>query len=155
MQFPESLTQSIEPIDLDTETRTQALQLESQAQLAASELRHRIAVLIALVALTPVLLLVVDLPSRVFTRTVLGSALTISLSTDSILLLIMPVLTVAGVDWILRDHPEVRAGEVPFLFPFWVAPGLAATAIAALLIQVQNWPLWIAILILGMITLTI
>lgn len=155
MQFPESLTQSIEPIELDTESRTQALRMESQAQRAATELRHRIAVLIALVALTPVLLLVVDLPSRVFSRVVLGSALTISLSTDSILLLIMPVLTVAGVDWILRDHPEVRSGEVPYLFPFWVAPGLAAATIASLLIRVQNWPLWIGVLIVGIIILTV
>ncbi len=155
MMFPESLTQSIEPIDLDAETRAQAIQIEQQARQSATELRHRIAVLIALIALTPVLLLVVDLPSRVFTRVVLGSELTISLSTNSILLLLMPVLTVAGVDWILRDHPEVRGGEVPYLFPFWVAPGLTALSIASLLIRIQNWPLWITVLIVGIVILSV
>jgi len=155
MQFPESLTQSIEPVDLENTTRTQAIQIERSAQQAAAELRQRIAVLIALITLTPVLLLVVELPSRTTTLNVLGSALTISLTTDSVLMLLMPVLTVAGVDWILRDHREVQQGEVPYLFPFWVAPGLAAMASATLIARAQTWPVWISTLVIGTVIITI
>src|SRR5437879_7100302 len=94
--------------------------------LGAASVRNRVLVLVALVALTPIALEVVELPTRSASINFLGSALSITLSTDSLLLVLMPVLTCAGVDWILRDHPDVRAGEIPYLFPFWVAPAFAA-----------------------------
>lgn len=112
---------------------------------------NRILVLVALLALTPVLLLVVELPSRNVSFSFLGSELAISLNTNSLLILFMPVLTIAGVDWVLRDHPDVQAGEAPFLFPFWMAPGLTALALALLLTRINTWPLWILALMLGVI----
>jgi hypothetical protein len=112
---------------------------------------NRILVLVALLALTPVLLLVVELPSRNVQLSFLGSELSIILNTDSVLILFLPVLTIAGVDWVLRDHPDVLAGEVPFLFPFWMAPGLTALALGLLLSRITSWPLWIAALLLGLI----
>ena len=63
-------------------------------------------------ALTPVALLVVELPTRTLLFNFLGSALSIRLSTDSLLVVLLPVLVCAGVDWVLRDHPDVREGEV-------------------------------------------
>ncbi|MFN4293052.1 MAG: hypothetical protein ACK4JD_02860 [Thermoflexales bacterium] len=114
---------------------------------------NRILVLVALLALTPVLLLVVELPSRNASLTFLGSPLSISLNADSLLILFLPVLTIAGVDWVLRDHPDVRAGEVPFLFPFWMAPGLTALALALLLTRLTSWPVWIGALVVGVIVL--
>jgi hypothetical protein len=112
---------------------------------------NRILVLVALLALTPVLLLVVELPSRNVLLSFLGSELAISLNTNSLLILFMPVLTIAGVDWVLRDHPDVQAGETPFLFPFWMAPGLTALALALLLTRINTWPLWILVLVLGVL----
>lgn len=120
-------------------------------QTLHSSLSNRLLVLIALLALTPVLLLVVELPTRNVSLDFLGSPLSINLNTDSLLILFLPVLTIAGVDWILRDHPDVRAGEVPFLFPFWMAPGLAALALALLLTRLNSWPLWMAMLLIGLI----
>jgi len=112
---------------------------------------NRILVLVALLALTPVLLLVVELPSRNVLLSFLGSELAINLNTNSLLILFMPVLTIAGVDWVLRDHPDVQAGETPFLFPFWMAPGLTALALALLLTRINTWPMWILVLVLGVL----
>lgn len=114
---------------------------------------NRILVLVALLALTPVLLLVVELPSRNLSLNFLGSALSINLNADSLLILFLPVLAIAGVDWVLRDHPDVLAGEVPFLFPFWMAPGLSALALGLLLSRLNSWPLWIAVLFIGVIVI--
>ena len=72
-------------------------------------MRNRVLVLVALIALTPVALAVVELPTRSASINFLGSALSITLSTDSLLLVLMPVLTCAGVDWVLRSHPDVQA----------------------------------------------
>jgi hypothetical protein len=118
-----------------------------------SSVANRILVLVALLALTPVLLLVVELPTRNASLTFLGSPLSINLTTDSLLILFLPVLTIAGVDWVLRDHPDVQAGEVPFLFPFWMAPGLSALALALLLTRLTSWPAWIAVLLIGIVVL--
>ena len=121
--------------------------------LGAAAVRDRVLVLVALIALTPIALEVVELPTRSASITFLGSALSITLSTDSLLLVLMPVLTCAGVDWILRDHPDVRAGEIPYLFPFWVAPAFAALTVAWLLTRISTWPLWVAVLLLGVIAI--
>ncbi len=121
--------------------------------LGASAVRNRVLVLVALVALTPVALEVVDLPTRSATFSFLGSALSISLSADSLLLVLMPVLTCAGVDWVLRDHPDVRGGEIPYLFPFWIAPGFAALTLAWLLTRIPTWSLWVSVLLLGVIAI--
>jgi hypothetical protein len=123
--------------------------------LGAASVRNRVLVLVALVALTPIALEVVELPTRSASINFLGSALSITLSTDSLLLVLMPVLTCAGVDWVLRDHPDVRAGEIPYLFPFWVAPAFAALTIAWLLTRISTWPLWVAVLLLGVIAIAI
>ncbi len=112
---------------------------------------NRVLVLIALLALAPVLLLVVELPSRNISLNFLGSALSLNLNTDSLLILFLPVLAIAGVDWVLRDHPFVRAGQVPFLFPFWMAPALMAFAVGILLTRLTSWPLWIAALSIGIV----
>jgi hypothetical protein len=155
VRLPESLTQSIEPAVLDDLSNAQLLEVESSAREAASELRHRIAVLVALIALTPVALVLVELPQRTINLNLLGSALSIRLSTDSLLLTLLPVLVCAGVDWALRGHPDVQAGEVPYLFPYWIAPGLAALAMANLLTRISAWGPWIGVLLLGIFIITI
>ncbi len=119
--------------------------------LTASAIRDRVLILTALIALTPLALLVVELPTRAATVLFLGSPLTITLTTDSLLLILIPVLTCAGVDWVLREHPDVRAGEVPFLFPFWIAPAFAALAVSTLLTRIPTWPLWLVVLALGVV----
>jgi hypothetical protein len=126
---------------------------KSERELTAASIRDRVLIVTALIALTPLALLVVELPTRTASVNFLGSPLSINLSTDSLLVILIPVLTCAGVDWVLRDHPDVRAGEVPFLFPFWIAPGFAALALSLLLTRIPTWPLWIVILVIGVIVI--
>ena len=126
---------------------------ETTFGLDAFSVRNRVLVLVALIALTPVALAVVELPTRSASINFLGSALSITLSTDSLLLVLMPVLTCAGVDWVLRSHPDVQAGEIPYLFPFWIAPAFAALTVSWLLTRITTWPLWIAVLLLGIIAI--
>ncbi len=114
---------------------------------------NRILTLVALLALTPVLLLVVELPIRIAALNFLGSPLAITLSTDALLIVFLPTLTVAGADWILRDHPEVQSGRIAFLFPFWVTPGLVALALAILLTRLTTWAGWLTALIGGAIAI--
>lgn len=127
----------------------------AETNLNASSVVNRVMVLVALIALTPVALEVVELPTRSASINFLGSALSISLSADSLLLVLMPVLTCAGVDWVLRNHPDVRAGEIPYLFPFWIAPAFAALVVSWLLTRIPAWPLWIMVLLIGALAIAI
>jgi hypothetical protein len=114
---------------------------------------NRILVLVALIALTPVLLLVVELPTRNWLIPFIGSPISLRITSDFLLQLLLPMLTVAGVDWVLRDHPDVRAGEVPFLFPFWTSPALAAFALGSLLTRIEAWGVWITVLFVGVLVI--
>ncbi|HQZ22962.1 MAG TPA: hypothetical protein PLW39_11915 [Thermoflexales bacterium] len=111
--------------------------------------RERVMILLALVALTPVALKVVELPSRNLSITFLGSALSITFTTASLLIVMLPALVCAGVDWVLRAHPNVQNGGVSFVFPFWIAPGFMALLMALLLTRIPVWPVWVMGLLVG------
>ncbi|MFN3704557.1 MAG: hypothetical protein ACK4WM_00965 [Thermoflexales bacterium] len=110
---------------------------------------NRIFAVVSLIVLTPALLLVMDFPAPTISADVLGSALSFQLNQNALLLLALPVLTVLGTDWVLQDHPEVRAGIVRFLFPFWTVPAVAALTLALLLTRAQALPTWLLGLVLG------
>jgi hypothetical protein len=110
---------------------------------------NRIFTLLALLAIAPALLLVVDIPVRNVTLDVFNAPLALSLSNDTLLLTLIPALTIAGVDWVLREHPLVREGVLRYLFPFWMAPGVAAIALSVLLVRAEGWTLWIVTLLIG------
>lgn len=115
------------------------------------QVRNRALVVLALITLTPLALEAIDLPIRRMVFSLFGSAIGVTLSGKAILVSALPAITCAGVDWLLRDHPDVRAGEIPFLFPFWIAPGFAALALALSLTHIASWPLWVLTLFLGVI----
>lgn len=118
-------------------------------------LANRIFTLLALIAIAPALLIVVDLPARAYTLNVLGSPVTLNFTTDTLLVTLVPVLAVAGVDWVLREHPSVRRGTIAYLFPFWMAPGIGALALSLLLSSIGNWALWLTALMVGVGTIGI
>ncbi|MBK8836000.1 MAG: hypothetical protein IPO29_14515 [Anaerolineae bacterium] len=121
----------------------------------AVEARNRTFVVAALIALAPIALAAADLPARRLQTAFLGSALTVTITADSLLIVLMPVLACSGADWLLRAHPEVRAGEIPFLFPFWIAPAFASLALAVLLTRIPNWPLWVLTLAFGTVLIVV
>jgi hypothetical protein len=110
---------------------------------------NRIFTLLALVAIAPVLLLVVDLPVQNIALNVFNAPLSLSFSNDTLLITLVPALTIAGVDWVLREHPLVREGAMRYLFPFWMAPGVAAIALSVLLTRAEGWTLWLVTLLTG------
>lgn len=116
---------------------------------------NRILTLLALIAIAPALLLVIDLPTRNYAFNVFGSPVSLVFSADTLLITLVPVLTIAGVDWVLRDHPLVRRGDVSYLFPFWMAPGLGALALCVVLTLINVWPLLIAALLIGVMVIGI
>lgn len=117
------------------------------------ELRNRALVLLALLALCPLALQMPELPTRIISANVLGSALSLRFSADTLLFVLMPALTCAGADWVLRRHPDVQQGEVRHLFPFWIVPGYAALALAIVLSRLNSWPLWVMVLTAGVFSI--
>jgi hypothetical protein len=118
-------------------------------------INNRILTLLALIAMAPALLLVIDLPMRDFSVDIFGAPLTIQFGVNTLLITLVPVMAIAGVDWVLREHPVVQRGEVGYLFPFWIAPGLGTLAVCLLLTRISTWPLWIAVLAAGIVVIGI
>lgn len=112
-------------------------------------LADRVSVTTALLVLTPVLLMFAALSSQRLQVSVLGAPLYITFDAKTLLLWVMPALAAIGADWTLRVHPAVREGKVFVLFPFWIAPGLAAFWLALALGQAQSWAVWVLTLIFG------
>ena len=104
----------------------------------SSPTANRVLVLMALLALTPVLLLVVELPMRNLSLNFLGSALSIRLDTDSLLILLLPVIAVAPNDALLdklkSNMEEVRArgGELYLFADETVAHGMTGRHVVKL-----------------------
>jgi Protein of unknown function (DUF5656) len=124
-------------------------------QTLVRPITNRLLTLLALLSVAPLLLLLIDLPPRGFQFSLLGAPVFINITADTLLMTLLPVLAVTGADWLLRDHPSVQRGELPFLFPFWVAPGLAALALAIVLSAIESWPVWIVALVIGVIAIAV
>ncbi len=110
---------------------------------------NRMFTLLAMIAIGPALLKLIELPQRNLSFPIFGAPLLVTLSTNTLVITLLPAFTVAGVDWILREHPAARRGEFPYLFPFWIAPGLGALALTLVLTRLDSWPLWIGAIGLG------
>jgi hypothetical protein len=114
---------------------------------------NRMFTLLALIAIAPALLQLIEIPQRSLAFPIFGAPFRLTLSVDTLLITLVPAFTVAGVDWVLREHPAARRGAFPYLFPFWIAPGLGAFALTLVLTQVDSWPLWVGAIALGIVAL--
>jgi len=106
--------------------------------------------------LTAVIMLALAL-SRVFVLPVwqaewqfLGTRFTIQMDLENLVLLVVGILTAAGVDWLLQDHPASTGLSSS---SHWLLPGLAAVVIGLALKQVPFNPYWWLGLALGGILL--
>ena len=151
--IPLSSGQDLSPDPIPLETDGADGLMSALRQKPEEIARERALALLALVALAPVALKVVELSSRLLTVTFLGSALSVTLTTNSLLIVMLPALVCAGTDWVLRVHPDVQNGKVNFVFPFWVAPAFAALLMALLLTRIPVWPVWVMALISGVVML--
>ncbi len=110
----------------------------------------RLSVVVSLVLLGMVIALVTSAPVRLVTVYVFGSPLSVALSPQWIVGLILVGLTMAGTDYVLREHPRYRSTWTRHTFLFWILP--VAVTITGILIapRLAAWHplLWIAGLLL-------
>lgn len=83
---------------------------------------ERISILVSLVLLGLTLSLLLDLPTRTFDFTFLGSRATIIFSGSWLFALLLTALTAAGVESIMRAHPRVLVSETQYTAILWVTP---------------------------------
>ena len=111
--------------------------------------RGRLSVLVALVILSFALLPLIEVPAAGSVGTsFLGTPLRLDFTASTIVLLLVTVLTCAGVDQLVRDHPRVRRGEVRRTFSYLILPAVTVIVAAQLLIAITDTPLWILGLIM-------
>lgn len=112
--------------------------------------RGRLSVLVALVILSFGLLPLIEAPSAGSVGTsFLGTPLRLDITSGTIVLLLVTILTCAGVDQLVREHPRVRRGEVSRTFSFWLIPAVTVIVASQMLVaeRVTDVPLWILSLV--------
>lgn len=89
---------------------------------------ERLSILISLVLLGLTLSLLLDLPTRSFDFTFLGSRATIIFSGSWLFAILLTALTAAGVESIMRAHPRVLVSETQYTAILWVMPCILVMA---------------------------
>lgn len=83
---------------------------------------ERLSLVISLVLLGLTLSLLLDLPTRSFDFTFLGSRATIVFSGSWLFAILLTALTAAGVESIMRAHPRVFVSDTQYTAILWVTP---------------------------------
>ncbi len=110
--------------------------------------RGRLSVLVALVVLTFAILPLIEAPSSGSVGTsFLGTPLRLDITSGTLALVLVTILTCAGVDQLVHEHPRVRRGEVPHTFSFWIIPAVTVIVASQLVINITDVPLWILSLV--------
>lgn len=110
--------------------------------------RGRLSVLVALIILSFALLPLIEAPTTGSVGTsFLGTPLRLDFTASTIVLLLVTVLTCAGVAQLVRDHPRVRRGEVTRTYSFLILPAITIIVASQLLVNITDTPLWILSLI--------
>jgi hypothetical protein len=108
----------------------------------------RTSVIVGVILVGIVLLLVVDVPPRVFQFRPLGTPLTFNLTAVSAMTALLVGLSCAGTEAVMRVHPLVRRGAINHTFPNWILPALATLALSFSLPRspdLLNWLIGLAV----------
>ncbi|MDQ4074709.1 MAG: hypothetical protein M3220_00530 [Chloroflexota bacterium] len=99
----------------------------------------RLSIVVSLVLLGLVMMLLINLPTRIIQAELFGTPVAIPLSSHLIMAALLSTLTAVGVETIMRSHPRFGEQRVSaYSFPFWILPALvtlAATWLTPLLLQ--------------------
>jgi hypothetical protein len=115
--------------------------------------RDRISVLTWMVLVGLAAQRLLALPTIVVTGPMLGSPVTLTITTDTVLGLLLAGLTASGTTAVVRAHPLSHSGEIGPYWLYWGAP-VAVVSIALLLLPAAPSRLyWLASLILTGIAL--
>ncbi|HID64589.1 MAG TPA: hypothetical protein EYP49_17870 [Anaerolineae bacterium] len=99
---------------------------------------ERAGVFVSLIVLGLAFLPEMELPTRTFSFRVLGSLVSIRLSTTGLMAALLASLACTGTDSLIRSHPLVRRGEIRHTFAFWALPGLSVVVATLLLPLAPN-----------------
>ncbi len=106
--------------------------------------RGQLSVLVALIILSFALLPLIEAPEAGSVDTsFLGTPLRLDFTAGTIVLLLVTVLTCAGVDALVHEHPKVRRGEVTRTFPFWIIPAATVVVASQLVTRQTDARLWV------------
>ena len=106
--------------------------------------RDRLSVLTAMIVLAYALTRVLDLPSRVVSTTIFGSALGFDLNGTVMMMLVVAGLISAGADTLVRSHPHLAGRSGASTILHWILPGAAALVLGAVLNRTPDGPLVVA-----------
>jgi len=103
-------------------------------------------VLAATILLSYALARFIDLPGQAFSLQLPGIYLSVEINAQLAVAFLNTGLMATGADWILRDHPALRAQST---FEHWLLPALTALVIGLPLYQLPLGPIWWAGFVLG------
>lgn len=108
----------------------------------------RVSVIVGVILVGIVLLLVVDVPPRIFQFRPLGTPLTFPVTAVWAMSTLLIGLSCAGTEAVMRVHPLVRRGAVKLTFPNWILPALTTLALTISLPRspdLLNWLIGLAV----------
>ncbi len=114
--------------------------------------RDRLSVLAAVILLAFSLSHYVEAPVWEPSLQLPGFFLSISISAQTIVLVLVAALTAAGADWLFHDHPALQGRSAA---PYWLLPSLTTFVIGVLLMELPYSPIWWAGLFLAGIVLVL
>jgi hypothetical protein len=103
----------------------------------------RASITVGVVLVGIVLVLVLEIPSRVFELEPFGTPLTLQVTGTRVVSLLLVGLTCAGAEAVMRVHPLVRRRAIRYTFPGWVLPALATMALTLILPESPGLFYWL------------
>jgi hypothetical protein len=113
--------------------------------------RDRLSVLIAVILLSFSLTHFVEVPAWEPEIQLPGFYLSIIVSIQNVVLILVSGLTAAGADWLFHDHPALQGRST---IPYWLLPSLTVFGIGLPLMQLPLGLIWWGWLMMGGIVLT-
>jgi hypothetical protein len=109
----------------------------------------RVSVVVGGILVGIVLLLVLDVPPRVFQFTPLGTPLTVQVTGLWVVSALLVGLACAGTEAVVRTHPSVRRGIIRYTFPGWILPALTTLAVTLYLPRSPDLLGWLVGMAIG------
>ena len=107
---------------------------------------NRLSVLAATILLAYSLARFVDLPERSIAINLPGIFLSFTLNFQTVVSALVAALAAAGMDWLLRDHPELHGQPT---YQHWLVPALTALVIGVPLLRMENGLEWWIVFAMG------